>query len=411
VAENANGRLHRDLDLVSFPQGAAQGMATTNRKPKGLRKIPGEMIAKAQDETVVSITRIMLTFVSVALFCLLALLTPDAALLTGGERLTIPLAGPVSFLGFILVGPAVLITLRVYLQIYIEHWRRLEPIRYRLAEVRAPTLAPPQNFLLKGFAGFVVYLLLPLIMLAFTWKAAILPALGSGLLCVTAAVTAGHLMLPVRWPWRSRVVLSMGVMLLIAVATYYGSRAVRRPPDLFGADLSDQYLPGMDLRGANLRRTNFQGANLYAAKLQGAWVDNANLQCVDLGAADLRWAYLEGTNLQGADLSDANLGEADLRAANLQGAKLLDVRGLTQEQLNQACGDEKTMLPLGFTIKACEGESSEGQGSSGGRRNRSCPRRTFAIRKARSRENRRLGLATTCATASGERTSPTANKH
>jgi hypothetical protein len=55
-------------------------------------------------------------------------LTPDSALLTGGEKLNVPLADmPVSFFGFML-GPAVLIVLRIYLQIYVEHQTRLDRI-------------------------------------------------------------------------------------------------------------------------------------------------------------------------------------------------------------------------------------------------------------------------------------------
>lgn len=49
----------------------------------------------------------------VALFCLLSPADADVALLTGGERLNVAFAGPVSFLGFLVVGPVVLIALRV----------------------------------------------------------------------------------------------------------------------------------------------------------------------------------------------------------------------------------------------------------------------------------------------------------
>ena len=48
------------------------------------------------------------------------LLSPDSALLGGSEKINMPFAGPVSFLGFMLLGPAVLIVLRVYLQILSE---------------------------------------------------------------------------------------------------------------------------------------------------------------------------------------------------------------------------------------------------------------------------------------------------
>jgi hypothetical protein len=50
-------------------------------------------------------------------FCLLSLFSPDSALLGGSEKINVPFAGPVSFFGFMQLGPIVLIGLRVYLQI------------------------------------------------------------------------------------------------------------------------------------------------------------------------------------------------------------------------------------------------------------------------------------------------------
>jgi hypothetical protein len=41
----------------------------------------------------------------------------------------VPFAGPVSFFGFMLLGPAVLIVLRVYLQIYVEHKKDVQAVR------------------------------------------------------------------------------------------------------------------------------------------------------------------------------------------------------------------------------------------------------------------------------------------
>jgi hypothetical protein len=164
-------------DRLPPPATAIEGESDSRQRPPAL-------VDQAQDETSTSITRIVLTFVGAALFCLLSLMSPDSALLTTGERLSVPFAGPVSFLGFIFVGPAVLIALRVYLQIYVEHWRGLEAIPRQVpSPPRVPTLAPLRNPLVRGFTGFVLYLLLPLTMLAFTWKAAVFPAWGAGLLC------------------------------------------------------------------------------------------------------------------------------------------------------------------------------------------------------------------------------------
>jgi hypothetical protein len=97
-------------------------MSSTGRR-RGLYYSP-DFISKARDETATQVTR--LTFLGTTAFCLLSLLSPDTALLGVSERINVPLAGPVSFSGFMLLGPTVLIVLRVYLQIYVEHSQRLD---------------------------------------------------------------------------------------------------------------------------------------------------------------------------------------------------------------------------------------------------------------------------------------------
>jgi hypothetical protein len=51
-------------------------------------------------------------------------------------------------------------------------------------------LAPFHNPLIRYFSGLIFYLLLPLTMLFFAWKAAVFPAWGLGLLGIAAAVVA-----------------------------------------------------------------------------------------------------------------------------------------------------------------------------------------------------------------------------
>ncbi len=107
---------------------------------------------------------------------------------------------------------------------------------------------------------------------------------------------------------------------------------------------------------ANLSRTDLQGANLYGANLQEAVLIDANLQGADLGSANLQGANLEGASLQGTYLGGANLTGADLFAADLQGANLTKAKNLTREQLDEACGDDKTKLPddlADYQMKPC----------------------------------------------------------
>ena len=97
-------------------------------------------------------------------------------------------------------------------------------------------------------------------------------------------------------------------------------------------------------------------ASLSRADLRKADLIEANLQGADLFRANLQEAGLIEANLQGADLSGANLQGARLFLANLQGANLREARGLTQEQLDGACGDSNTKLPPGMSIGLCLGE-------------------------------------------------------
>ncbi len=125
------------------------------------------------------------------------------------------------------------------------------------------------------------------------------------------------------------------------------------------ADLQGADLISAKLQGANLSLANLQEADLAGAKLQGANLRVANLQKADLSGANLQGADLSGANLQGANLNKAYLKKANLGDANLSGANLTEAKKLTQKQLDQACGDEKTKLPEGLTIATCR-EEQEG---------------------------------------------------
>ena len=282
----------------------------------GLRTLSPNLIDEARDDTAKQASSILLTFVVTAVFCFISLLSPDSALLAGSEKINVPFAGPVSFFGFMMLGPVVLIMLRVYLQIYVEHSDRLDRLARRMPVLRAPKLVPLKNPLIRGFSLFAFYLLLPLAMLLFAWKAAVFPAWGSGLLCVAAGVIASHAMLPLRrLSWRSRAFLSVSVAILAGAMTL-GFGSPRRPFDLHRANLSGQFLTGDDLRGANLRF--------------------AHLDHVDLKSADLTGADLSGSNLTDADLSEAHLDHADLTGVHMW-----------MEKLEAACGTD-VKLPRGF---------------------------------------------------------------
>src|SRR5262249_290327 len=227
------------------------------RLGQGLRKLSPDLISKARDATAKQVTRIGLTFLGTAAFCLLSLLSPDSVLLGGSEKINVPLAGPVSFFGFMLLGPTVLIVIRVYLQIYVEYSDRLDRLARSVSAARAPTLVPLRNPLIWVFSGLTFYLLLPVAVMLFAWKAAVFPAWGSGLLCVATGVVVSHVMLPFsRFSWRSKGLLSISAAIIsaavIAGGVVLGFGPPRRHFDLYHANLSGQWLLGDDLRNANL---------------------------------------------------------------------------------------------------------------------------------------------------------------
>jgi uncharacterized protein YjbI with pentapeptide repeats len=104
--------------------------------------------------------------------------------------------------------------------------------------------------------------------------------------------------------------------------------------------------PGLDVRGADLRKARLAGLPLASMRgglspqvwslatdvqredasvhLEGADLREAHLEGADLCGAHLEGADLRGAHLEGADLCGAHLEGADLREAHLEGA---DLRG------------------------------------------------------------------------------------
>lgn len=123
--------------------------------------------------------------------------------------------------------------------------------------------------------------------------------------------------------------------------------------NLFQADLSNRTLKGLNLSGSRLRqadlslavmnRTSFAGADLRDVNAFGGVFSSASF-----AGANLTNATFVGAYLQGARFTGANLG-----GANFSGAEMDRAVGLTQTQLNRACGDAATRLPAGLRVPAC----------------------------------------------------------
>lgn len=123
--------------------------------------------------------------------------------------------------------------------------------------------------------------------------------------------------------------------------------------NLFQADLAYLDLKNVDVSRSRLRQSDMQlstfdnwnlsNANLSIANLFGVRFNDSNFSGADLSRATLVGAYFGSSTFDGTNLTDANISGADFSIA----------RGLTQHQLDRACGDNSTMLPKGLSVKAC----------------------------------------------------------
>ena len=113
--------------------------------------------------------------------------------------------------------------------------------------------------------------------------------------------------------------------------------------NLFQAEFNGLQATGLDFSGARLRqadlsltvlnRTRFNRSDMRDVNAYGAVFSSASFTAANLTNAGFVGAYLRGADFSGADMSGA--------------------RGLTQSQLDRACGDGTTVLPGGLHIPPC----------------------------------------------------------
>jgi uncharacterized protein YjbI with pentapeptide repeats len=98
------------------------------------------------------------------------------------------------------------------------------------------------------------------------------------------------------------------------------------------------------LRLAEARDAHFDRARLLGAQLQNGHFEHASFRGADLTAAVFAGGKFDKADFTGASLRGAFIGGADLSGA----------RGLTHEQLGDACADHATRLPRGFgDVRTC----------------------------------------------------------
>lgn len=134
-------------------------------------------------------------------------------------------------------------------------------------------------------------------------------------------------------------------------------------------DLSGRILAGARMTHSNFSRSDFSNAVLTRADASHSEFTGADFTQADLTRARLvdascprarfERARLAHSNARGADFTRASFAHADVTQMNfedadLSGADLRSARGLTQTQLDQACGDRRTRLPRGLRVERCD---------------------------------------------------------
>ncbi|MEJ0066061.1 MAG: pentapeptide repeat-containing protein [Caulobacteraceae bacterium] len=123
--------------------------------------------------------------------------------------------------------------------------------------------------------------------------------------------------------------------------------------NLFQADFANLELKDRNFAGARLRQADMSAAVMNHTTMAGADLRDVNaygavFTGVSFAGANMTNASFVGTYLQGADFRGANLS-----GVNFSGAEMDRAVGLTQTQLNQACGDASTTLPRGLRLRSC----------------------------------------------------------
>ena len=92
-------------------------------------------------------------------------------------------------------------------------------------------------------------------------------------------------------------------------------------------------------------RTNFAEANLTGTDLSKAEFGRSVFSGADLTGADLSYANISRAHFDDAQLAGVILTGTYTLLAHFEGTDLSETTGLRQDQLEIACGDDKTKVP------------------------------------------------------------------
>ena len=125
------------------------------------------------------------------------------------------------------------------------------------------------------------------------------------------------------------------------------------------AKFDNAILTNSDMQRADISRANFTRSDFADANLASATAPNVNFEGSKFVNArfdhmNLRNAKLDNAKFDNVEFGNAVLIGATMAGADFSRADLSEVQGLQQAQLDLACGDSETRLPIGLSLSYCE---------------------------------------------------------
>jgi uncharacterized protein YjbI with pentapeptide repeats len=260
-------------------------------------------------ELSITVRRTMFTMLAYCVSCAVIIAQPDVPFVLTSSGVEIPVINvAVNLKAFLLVGPLGLIAITIYLHLFLIKLKQMTGLE---EYDKQPFLFNFQDRFSRFLKFLILYALPPFLMLAFSWKAAVLDeAWRTGMYFATIIVTFGMFLLYSKPKLKDRHLITV-IFLIIGIVVSVGMIA------FLSFELSQYITRNLNLERAQLTETKLQEMNLGRANLRYANLSKADLRGVNLGSANLR-----GADLSKANLSRANLSGADLRGANFDGAFL-----------------------------------------------------------------------------------------
>ena len=331
-------------------------------------------LAASHDAVSKTLWRTLFALIVFVFFCGFVLLgTPDRDLVaeSGRIHLPIPLVSDyeMPFSGFLVVGPIVLLSIWIYLQIFIVRWREIRGLRTSLQTPYLFNLPQRSGQLLTAL---LFYWMTPTVLAVFLWKGLPHP-FGDWLLRTFIAIAACSVWLQIRrcpenggggtclagyyleffsWSVDTAQVYSFKVStnesdqggplqprpygVVISLSPTFARRSfvelilrgqafrelTSDPPDLREANLTDCDLSSSNLENAQLLHATLDGINLRDTDLTRVGLSSPRLTGLPEDRAELEGADLRGATLRSVDLMEAKLSWADLSGAHAVGVKL-----------------------------------------------------------------------------------------